>query len=66
MSITTLTRPDDDFDRWERELATQPLGEPEPEPTRSPRQRRSRAVERSEAIGLSLGIRRHRTSEKEA
>jgi hypothetical protein len=72
MSLATLA-PADDFERFEFEalvadLETQPLGEPlpDPEPARVPRQRPARGVERQQAIAESLGIRRHRSREREA
>lgn len=43
----------------------EPEPEPEFEPRRSFRSGRSRAVEEAEAIAESLGIRRHRKSERE-
>jgi len=63
MSLSTLTSNADDFAEWEDEF-TQPLGEPLPDP--QPSHRPSRATERREAIAESLGIRRHRTHEREA
>lgn len=44
----------------------EPEPEPEFEPRRSTRSGRSRAVEEAEAIAESLGIRRHRKSERES
>jgi len=65
MSVSTLIRSDDDFDRWESEL-TQPLGEPLPAP--QPTFRPSRAAERRQArevIDRELGYLRHRSTERE-
>lgn len=58
MSLSTLTRPADDFDEWESEFA---------EPARSFRP--TRAAERRsgrEVIERELGIVRHRSHEREA
>ena len=76
MSLATVTPAADGFDDFEfaalvAGLATQPLGEPlpDPEPQAVRTFRPSRAAERREAqarIDEALGIRRHRRGEREA
>lgn len=57
MSTATLIRSDDDFDAWENELA-----EPETQfrPSKAALRREAR-----EQIERGLGIRRHRTGERD-
>lgn len=57
MSLATLTPNADDFDAWENELAT----EQRYRPTKAAQRRAGK-----EQILRDLGIRRHRTSEREA